>query len=76
MGRKKVAVTLTLMSGKEPWIHVQHATGWFRVPADVSLLLVHQGVIEGWNQERRQAPRAPTWIRIRAEELEELRRRR
>lgn len=73
-GRRKVAVTLTLMGGAEPWIRVAHPTGWFKVPATTSLLETLQGALVGWNADIRLTSSEAT-VRVPVALWMELRRR-
>lgn len=63
--RNRYQVTLTLMSGAEPWIRVEHSWGWFVLPATVSVQELLTGVAEHW---QRHAPRtlshAPATVRV------------
>lgn len=62
---------LKLAPGREPWIIVRHRKGWFRVPWDVPLHEVLQGVGEGWTATK-STRRSPTTVRITLDEYRRL----
>jgi len=70
--RKRFVITLTVMAGSEVWVRVQHATGAFKVPADVSLLEVLQGVSDGWGGTRARVQQGERYIRVPASEWRRL----
>ena len=62
--KRRVQVVLTLMEGPEPWIRVQHARGWFKVPAGVEASELLLGALEGWTSQRGRPRSAETMVRV------------
>jgi hypothetical protein len=46
--RIRVQVVLELMPGAEPWIKVEHARGWFKLPGWAQAQVVWEGANAGW----------------------------
>jgi hypothetical protein len=57
-------IVVQLMPGPEPWVRVEHASGWFKLPLFSSLEDLMTGVQQGWLDRRRHHLRAETTVRV------------
>lgn len=61
--RRRHQVVLQLMPGAEPWVRVEHCSGWFKVPLFTCLEEVLEGVERGWSGNR-GAPAGEATVRV------------
>jgi hypothetical protein len=62
--RNAVQVVIREMPGPELWYRVEHASGWFKLPAIANIEDLFQGAREGWSSQRRGKLRGEALVRV------------
>ena len=62
--RKRVQVVLQLMPGAEPWVRVEHAHGWFKLPLFCAIEELWYGSLHEWDDRTRHHTRADAVVRV------------
>lgn len=70
--RRRVRCTITLMPGREPWLHIEHVAGSFKVPWHATVLDVFDGISAGWQGKPRGRPGDGGSVTISRSEYREL----
>lgn len=72
--RTRVTVTLEILPGGEPWILVKGTWGWFKLPGSAPVAKLVEGALAHWQGRVSPRMQATTWVLVRAEDLDEVRR--
>jgi hypothetical protein len=62
--RPRIQVVLQFLPGAEPWVKVEHSSGWFRLPMFCAIEELYTGAAQGWTDRTRYHQRAEAIVRV------------
>lgn len=62
--RPRLQVVLAVLPGAEPWLRVEHQTGWFKVPGSAPALEIAEGAAARWHGSHQTRVSGEVWVRV------------